>query len=112
MRSAFLTFLIVTFISVFALKAADFHCSGSEAHQDTHHEASHHDDDHENHDNGEPCKDHCPPHLHSCCTSAFVFQTQKQIELPVADQIVFSENIYIVKPEPVLEGPFQPPRLS
>jgi len=109
MRSAFLTFLLIAFISAFALKATDFHCSGAEAHQNSHHEASQH---HDEKDSADPCHDHCPPHLHSCCSTAFVFQNQKQIDLPVSDKIVFPENVYFVKPAPILEGPFQPPRLS
>lgn len=115
MRSVFLSFLITAFIGVFAIKATDFHCSGSDSHAqaDVSHNAHHSHHDHDTSDKqSEPCHDHCPPHLHSCCTSVFVFNSETQISLPVPAEIVFSENIYLIKPAPVLDGPFQPPRLT
>lgn len=130
MRSGFLVLLLISFVSVYSLQAADFHCSGvfapHMAHQ--HHAGSHAADHEEAHHTLAHSADHdtsvastsgektdhtdCPPHMHSCCSSVFVFQRGGQINLPQPIETEFSENIYFKISAPVLDGPFQPPRLS
>jgi len=130
MKSGFLVILLISFVSVFSLKAADFHCSGiitpqiSHQHDShgTHHSMQHadHNAAHATHDKSvvtqanEQKTGHadCPPHMHSCCSSVFVFQQVGQISLPQPLETVFLEKSFLQIVSPILEGPFQPPRLS
>ncbi len=109
-------FILITFFSLSSLAAALSDCSGacpseieSRSAQDNCSEsetAAQSNEPHQSHQD-DP---HCSLHRLGCCSPILLGTIQRALTNIEVASVVYSDKYLILKPDPSLDGPFQPPR--
>ncbi len=103
MKNSIVTFIFLVFMSFITIQTSISHLLT--------HCSSHCETEADHHDEGDPEQNdhhHAGTCIHNYCVS---FAAISVATLEIAEK-KFPENLFFLKPEPFLDGPLQPPRLS